>query len=364
MEENTNIFKNLDKKLVINLIILIIYGLLVLSSASLSLASSQRVMRSQIIASILGLVAMFVLVRIDYRVWEKYAKIIYFASVGVLLLTLLFGETANNATSWLRIPIIGFRFQPAEFTKIGITIALAAYLSKYGSRINEPKILLSVVVISIIPVGLIYIQPDAGTAIVYMFFIALMVFYSGINLKSILIILLIVLLLLPVFWFSMMDYQRDRILDFLDPSANSQGSSYQANQGLIAIGSGKISGKGLYEGNQTQFGYIPEKHNDFIFPVLVEELGFIGGALCILLYLYMLIRIFKIALKSSDDFGGYLCVGLGAMLVFHIIQNIGMTLGVLPITGIPLPFFSAGGTFQLINLINMGLILSVSAHNQ
>lgn len=366
MIRNKRIFRNIDKNLLINLIIIVAYGLLVLSSASRSLDNSASIMKSQIFATILGTIFLLVLVTIDYRLWKKLARLIYAGSVLLLVLTLLFGDTVSNATSWLTIPIIDFRFQPSEFTKIGLAIALASFLSKYGHRINEPKILFRVLVIALVPVGLIYLQPDAGTAFVYLFFIALMIFYSGISIRSMLLIFLILLMMAPILWASLKPYQQDRILDFLDPSANTQTSSYQANQGLIAIGSGKLTGKGLYEGNQTQFGFIPEKHNDFIFPVLVEELGFIGGLAAIGLYLNMVIRIFRIGLKPKKDnaFGSYLCVGLGSMLVFHIIQNIGMTLGVLPITGIPLPFFSAGGTFQLINLITMGLILSVSAHNE
>lgn len=361
MVNNKSIFQNLNKKLIFSVVVSVILGLVVLRSASLTLPAHKSIMKQQYLATALGIAVMIGVTVIDYRIWKKHYKWIYIVSVVLLLLTLIAGDKAKGATSWITIPIIGFRFQPSEFTKIGMIISFAAYLEKYGHRINDPKVLVRVIVLTLIPIGLIFIQPDLGTALVYFFFIAFMIFYAGLSWKIIGIAFLIVLLLMPVVWLNLGIHQKNRILDFLDSSYEG---NYQFFQGMIAIGSGKLTGKGLTKGSQTQFGFIPERHNDFIYPSLVEELGFIGGILVIIMYGIMITSIFRQTLKSSDKFGSHICVGIGAMMLFHIFENIGMTLGVMPITGIPLPFYSAGGTFQLINLSLMGLVLSVSIRSK
>ena len=167
----------------------------------------------------------------------------------------------------------------------------------------------------------------------------------------------------PFIWFNLADFQKNRVFDFLHPERDPMGSGYQAMQGKIAIGSGKFWGRGLYEGVQTQYNYIPEKQNDFIFSVLAEELGFIGGFFLIILYVIFMYRFIKIARESRDLFGSLLSIGLVSMSIFHIWENIGMNIGIMPITGIPLPFISHGGTFLLINLIGVGIALSIAMEN-
>lgn len=360
MDKRKELIRDMDYLLFLVTLVICIFGLVILRSASLSLATGNRIMRSQIIATGLGFVAMIVVSLIDYRVWKLLYKPIYVISVALLVATLVFGVEDYGAKSWLNLGFINF--QPSEFVKLGLIISLAAYLEDVQEELNKPLVLIKVLAFALLPVVLIMFQPDAGTAMVYMFFIITMLFIAGISWKYIISSAVAVVVSAPVVWMFLLPHQRNRILDFLNPTENITTTGYQYLQGEIAIGSGKITGKGLFQGSQTQFNFIPLKQNDFIFPVLAEELGFLGGFALIALYGFLILRLYKISRESVDTFGSLLVIGVAALLLFHIWENIGMTLGVMPITGIPLPFFSAGGTFQLLNLGMMGLALSVAAH--
>lgn len=191
-----------------------------------------------------------------------------------------------------------------------------------------------------------------------------MLFAAGLDLRYFFAALALGIVSLPVFYASLDEFQKNRILNFLDPMRDIGDTGYQANQGRIAIGSGQFSGRGYLQGVQTQYNFIPTKETDYIFAVLVEELGMLGGFALIILYTVMLYRIVRISIESKDLFGRVLCIGIAAMFLFHIFENIGMTIGLMPITGIPLPFFSYGGTFQLSNLICIGLVLSCAIQKQ
>ncbi len=354
-------FKKFDFILFFTVILLCIYGLIIIKSATLSLGSSEYI-KSQAIAIIIGILAIFILVLMDYQFLGKLYIPIYVLSNLLLVAVLIwgFGDEDWGSRSWLKIgPVV---FQPAEFVKIGLIISLSKFIDENKETINEPFTLLKILAFAGLPVLLILKQPDAGTAMVFIFFIALMLFVAGIKWRYIGYAFLAGLGSLPILWFKLDKYQKDRIFDFLEPERNATGTGYQAIQGKIAIGSGKIFGRGLFQGVQTQYNYIPEKQTDFIFAVLVEELGFIGGMLLIFLYFILINRFIKIAKNSKDLFGSLMVVGISAMLVFHIWENIGMTIGLMPITGIPLPFLSHGGTFLLINMVGVGITLSVGMH--
>ena len=360
-KERLKMLRDLDIVLFIAIIIATIFGLVVLKSATLSMSNSARIMKAQTVATLLGFAVLIVLTLIEYRIWKHFYIPIYALCIVLLAATLIKGSGASiGSQSWLKIGPI--RFQPSEFVKVGLIISLSAYIENHYENINKPLVLLKVLIFAFLPVVLILMQPDAGTAMVYIFFILIMLFVSGINWKYIVSAVVAGVAMLPIIWVFLNTYQKNRILDFLNPTENATSSSYQFIEGRIAIGSGKLTGKGLYQGTQTQYNFIPEKQNDFIFPVLVEELGFIGGFSLIFLYGLILFRMYKISTESADVFGSLMVVGFAAMFLFHIWENIGMTLGVMPITGIPLPFISSGGTFQLINLAILGLVLSVSLH--
>ncbi|MGM0396052.1 MAG: rod shape-determining protein RodA [Bacillota bacterium] len=356
-------FKKFDFILLTTIVLLSLYGLVVIYSATLSM-DNIRFVRTQGIATVIGLMAILFLVFFDYQFLGKLYIPIYLVSIAMLVAVLFMGVGDNQwgARSWLYIGSFGF--QPAEFVKVGLIISLAKYMDKNKDEMNSPTVLLKVLIFAFIPVGLILLQPDAGTAMVFVFFIAAMLFVAGVKWKYIGVAIGMGLMSLPVLWSRLDNFQKDRIHNFMDPERDAINTGYQAIQGRIAIGSGKLFGRGLFQGTQTQFNYIPEKQTDFIFAVLAEELGFIGGSALIILYFVMISRIIRIARNSPDKFGSYMSVGLAAMFLFHIWENIGMTIGLMPITGIPLPFMSYGGTFQLINLISIGIVLSVGLHKE
>ncbi|MDO5027828.1 MAG: rod shape-determining protein RodA [Bacillota bacterium] len=363
MDKRENFFKDIDYKLILTILALVLYGFLVLSSATKTLDAGPRIMRSQKIATAIGALALVFLGSIDYRHWKYLYKLIYIGSVALLLATVLFGmgpQPGSDIRSWLRIGPVSF--QPSEFVKIAFIICLASYLEEVHEDLNKPIVLIKVLAFAFLPIFLILRQPDAGTAMVYMFITAVMLFLAGIHWKYIALAGILAVIAAPIIWFSLENYQKDRFFDFLDPEASPTGTAWQYLQGRVAIGSGQFLGKGLYKGTQTQFGFIPERQNDFIFPVVAEELGFVGGIALIGLYLFLLFRMYRISKESIDYYGSFMVIGIAAMFLFHIFENIGMTLGVVPITGIPLPFISSGGTFQLTNMIMIGLVLSVSGH--
>ncbi|MDD2446525.1 MAG: rod shape-determining protein RodA [Tissierellia bacterium] len=357
-------FKRFDFILLFTIIVLCIFGLIILKSASLSYSNPNKYLKSQAAATLLGFIAILILILLDYQFLGKMYIPIYIVCILLLVAVLVAGTGDDQwgAKSWLYIG--GFGFQPSEFVKIGLIISLAKFIDINKESLNEPFTLFKVLAFAFLPVVLILMQPDAGTAMVFIFFIAAMLFVSGIKWKYIGYALTIGLLSLPVIWISLDQYQKNRIFDFLDPERDKSGTGYQAIQGRIAVGSGKLFGRGLFNGTQNQYNYIPAKHTDFIFAVLVEELGFAGGASLILLYYIMIRRVIRIAKNCTDLFGSLMCIGFAAMFLFHIFENVGMTIGLMPITGIPLPFFSHGGTFQLTNLICIGIILSVGLYRE
>lgn len=355
--------KKFDFVLFTTVILLCIFGLIMIRSATLSYDTLKHV-KSQSIATGIGIVAILILVLLDYHFLGKLYLPIYVISNLLLIAVLIwgFGGEQWGSDSWLKIgPVI---FQPSEFVKVGLVISLAKYIDINKEKINEPFTLLKVLAFAFFPVILILKQPDAGTAMVFVFFIAIMLFIAEIKWKYIGYALLAGLLSLPVLWFKLDVYQKNRFFNFLDPERDTSNTGYQAMQGKIAIGAGKVYGRGLFQGVFTQYNYIPEKQTDFIFAVIGEELGFIGGVTLIFFYFIMLTRLIKIARNSNDMFGSLMVVGFTAILIFHIWENIGMTIGLMPITGIPLPFLSHGGTFQLINLVCIGIALSVGIHRE
>lgn len=357
----SHFLKNFDFILFFTVVILCIYGLILIKSATLSFETTKYI-KSQVIAIILGVLAIVVLVLVDYKLLGRLYIPIYVFSNLILVAVLIFGfgEKQWGSRSWISIG--GVIFQPAEFAKLGLIISLSKFIDINKETINEPFTLVKILAFAGFPIFLIMLQPDAGTAMVFIFFIAVMLFIAGISWKYIGQAVLLGLISLPILWFKLDPYQKDRIFDFLDPERNPSGSSYQALHSQIAIGSGKIFGRGLYKGVQVQNNYIPEAQTDFIYALLVEELGFIGGAFLILLYFLLLYRLIKIAKSSNDMFGSLMVIGIAGMLIFHIWENIGMTMGLMPVTGIPLPFVSHGGTFMLINMVSIGIILSVAYH--
>ncbi len=363
--------KKFDFILLITTVVLVFYGLFMIKSATMSFASgSFPYLKTQILAFILGSCAVIVLILIDYEIYGYFYIPIYIFSNLLLLAVLFFGfgaDTEWGANNWLAIGPISF--QPSEVAKFGIIISLAKYIDKHHEKINEPFTLIKILIFAFIPVVLILLQPDLGTALVFIFFILIMIFAAGLSYKYIMpfvaiaiagIVIGIIFLTTSLDDYNIGDnYQLDRILMFLNPELDPSGRGYQVIQSKIAIGSGQMFGRGYQEGVQNQFGFLPTKETDFIFAVIGEELGFVGGISLILLYAILLFRLIKIAKSSNDMFGSLIVIGIMGMFLFHILENVGMTMGLMPVTGIPLPFISYGGTFMLVNMISIGLVLGV-----
>lgn len=371
MFKKDNKLKRFDFILFFTTIALCIYGFIIINSATMSKASgSEPYLKTQIVAFALGLGVMFFLVMIDFDIYGSFYLPIYGISVILLLYVLINPVSASewgDVRSWIAIgPVV---FQPSELAKFGVIISVAKFIDLNKDNINEPAVLIKVLVFAFFPVALILLQPDLGTALVFIFFIAVMIFVSGIDRKYIIAVLALALIMLVIglisFYFIMKDYtpnedyRLDRIVTFFYPELDPEDTGYQVIQSKTAIGSGMIYGRGLYNGVQNQLGYLPTKETDFIFAVIGEELGLVGGLGLLLLYALLLYRLVRIARHAANLFGSLIVTGITAMLLFHIFENIGMTMGLMPVTGIPLPFISSGGTFMLVNMVSIGLALGV-----
>ena len=360
MNINKKTLKRFDFILVLVVLALSIYGIIMISSATSdgSFLSNPYV-KTQTLAFLLGFFAVFLLIFIDYEVYGNLYLLIYAVSNILLVAVLLFGfgEDQWGARSWLSVGPI--TFQPSEIAKIGIIISLSKFIDKNESTLNHPLTLLKILAFAGFPIFLILLQPDFGTAMVMVFFISIMLFISGISIKYIVSAVVLGIISLPIMYSNLEEFQLNRIRVFFNPSLDPQGAGYQVLQSKIAIGSGKLFGRGLFEGVQNQYGFLPAKETDFIFAVIGEELGLIGGLILIFLYAVLLYRMIKLSKNALDTFGSLMVIGFTGMILFHIFENIGMTIGLTPVTGIPLPFISYGGTFMLVNMICIGLSLNV-----
>lgn len=317
----------------------------------------------------IGLLAMFIVLIPDYHAIGEYYKWIYLLLIGLLIAVFLFGSTINGTKGWFRIGTTGL--QPSELGKVAIIIVMARMITNRtkgrDGGIKKIRDILPILGIFIVPFALILLQKDLGTALVYAFTFFSMLFIAKTSLKIIIGLLTCVGIALPAGWFMLENWQRNRIYTFLGLPAPGltdeqiKAAEFQAKQAQSAAGSGQLAGKGLFTlSGQMQSGNIPESHTDFIFASTTQALGFIGACLIILLYVLLIARAFYLATKAKDEFGTLIITGVVAMTAFHIFENIGMNIGVMPITGIPLPFFSYGGSNLLTNMIAFGLVINVS----
>ena len=356
-----NFVKNFDYYLFFAVIVLSLVGLMAVSSAVSTMSSGSRTMTVQAISLILGVVLSIVISTIDYKDFKILGFIFYGLSVGLLVLVLLIGTGDSlGSRSWLNIK--GISFQPSEISKIAFVIVLSVFLERiYDGQDGRKNNILKLIAFSVVPIGLVVAQRDYGTTMVFLFMLSVMIFICGIPYRYILSLIGTFALSTPFIWFFVLNEARkNRLRVFLDPELDPQGAGFNVLRSRLAIGSGQIWGKGLYEGIQTQNSMVPVKESDFIFSVIGEELGFIGTITVVLLVLFILIRCLYVAKKSRDTYGSFLVVGMLSMMGIHFVENMGMTIGILPVTGIPLPFVSAGGSAMITNYIALGVILSVS----
>ncbi len=373
VKKRRRVYVDLSKKYIKYLdywVILIIGTLAIFSYFGISSAKPDSdVAVRQLIWYGLGFIIMFVILLIDYEILSQYAYIFYGIGIVLLLGLLFFVDPVKGITGWYKIA--GVKFQPSELMKIFTILALARYLNKREEKPFESFIELFPIFLFIgAPLLLILLQPDLGTGLVFIAIMLSMMLVYGVKMKHFVIIgglagigALILTMLYhfkeDIFHKIIAEYQWGRLTSFLNPSIDPLGTGYQLNQSLIAIGSGQLVGVGLYQGKQGKNNWVPESHTDFIFSVIAEEHGFIGASLLILLFFFLIYRIIRIGIISKDRYGTYIAAGLIGMWVFTIFENIGMTISLMPITGIPLPFISYGGSSLLTNFIAIGVILNI-----
>jgi len=313
----------------------------------------------QIRFAVAGLAALVMMTVVDYRRLSSHAWLLYALGLVLLVLVLVVGSPVRTASRWLEIA--GTPVQPAELAKLSTITMLAAYLGRPGLSIRSPIVLLVSLLIVGIPFVLIAVQPDLGTAFVLLPVLFMMLFLAGMPLRYLLLLVMLGLALLPVGWFMLGDYQQERILVFLDPGRDPLGAGWNKIQSEIAVGSGSLFGKGFLGGTQNTLGYLPRTvaPTDFIFSVIAEEAGFLGAAGMLAAFALLLGRGVEIALVARDRFGQLLATGLATMIFFHVFVNVAMTIGLVPITGLPLPLISYGGTFMVSIMLALGIMQSI-----
>lgn len=363
---NIRNFRKIEWWIPLCALILAVIGLIALFSASYD--SGLDEFKKQGIWVIVSIVAMIVFMLLDYKMFVKISPFLYGISI-VMLIAVLFTEPVNGAKSWFEIGDGLFSFQPAEISKIFIILFLAYVISiiqrKGRDEINRiPKLALILVTIGV-PLILIIIEPDYGTATAYIIALVLMMFVAGIDKKYIITACLIVAIAVPVTYnFILPDHAKSRIYTFLHPEEDPRGAGYNILQSKLAIGAGQITGMGILEGNQTQLGYLYPKTTDFIFSVIGEEMGFLVAGSVIILNVLLITKSIQVAKGIKDEAGAYVATGIAGVFLFHTLENIGMTMGLLPITGVPLLFVSYGGTSMLTSFICIGIILNISSQRK
>ncbi len=360
----TSPLRHLDLTLLLSTIGIAAIGLVMVYSATRQKQENAGLdpaffLKRQAIFLALGLVAMAVVVLVDYHRIRDYAPVVYVLAMVTLLLVISpVGTSRRGTQAWFQIG--AFQFQPSELSKLVLIIALAAVCAAYRGNLETPG-LLTALGLAFVPMALIYAQPDLGTNMVFVAIVIAVLLVAGARPRHIAVLALlgITAIVLVVELDMLQDYQRDRLTAFLDPQTDSQRSSYNLRQSQIAIAAGGVAGKGLFQGTQTNLSFVPEQHTDFIFTAVGEELGFLGGISLLGFFGVMMWRIWRVAVLARDQLGRLLCVGVLAMLVFQIFENVGMTMGITPITGIPLPFMSYGGSAMITSSMAIGLVLNV-----
>lgn len=360
-----NLLKHTDYIVLACVLLLFVIGVIGIFSAGYN----TEVNKDEYIKQIVWFSAVFVLMAIiwalDYNMFDIAGYVIYGISL-ILLVVVLFTPALMGAKSWFNLG--GMLYQPSELMKIGFIICSAKFFSILKNNVtkNDKKkkwmIIGILVLLFLVPVALIALQPDFGTAVAFFCIAAFMLFHSGIKYRYIFAGIALVVIMVPlVYFFVLNDIQQQRIKVFLDPELDALGSGYNAIQSKIAVGSGMLWGTGILKGAQTQYGYLPIKSTDFIFSVISEEFGFVASCSIVVIYAILLLRLLRIARNAKDDFAAFMVIGITGMFFFHFLENIGMTIGLLPITGVPLPFVSYGGSSLITNGIAIAIALNISA---
>ncbi len=354
-----------DWQLFLYMALLIAFGLVIGYSANYGVSGTPGSLSQTVktlIWTAIGLTGFFVAASIDYHWLSTFTMPVYLVALGLLALTMLIGTHLFGAQ--MSITVAGLDFQFSEIAKVLMIVVLASYLQRRRERIGRLSTIVGAALVMAIPTFLVYRQPDLGTALVFVAILVGMLFISGASIGWMALLGGAAVAAAPLAISAMHAYQRQRLFCFLDASADPQGACYQLLQALNAVGSGGLLGQGLTAGRQNQLGYLPVQSTDFIFTVVAEELGFLGCAILLGLFALLVWRIVAIAWRARDSFGSLIAVGLASMILFQVLVNVGMVTGIMPVTGIPLPFISYGGSSMVSLLFGMGILESVRMHTE
>lgn len=348
--------KRIDGPLFSISFLLIILGLITLAGSNLE---TSKIIVNQVFNISVGLIIFTLVTFTNPRILFGYAPILFFLTIFLLVLVHFFGIESNGAKRWLAFG--GLNLQPSELIKITLPLMIAWLYQNFQNKISL-KVHLIAIFLILVPVYLVLLQPDLGTSIMIALSGFLIIFLAGVSWRLILSSLVITILSSPIIWMNLHIYQKNRILNMLDPFADPLGTGYHTIQSMIAIGSGGVFGKGWGQGSQTNLNFLPEANTDFIFAVYAEEFGFFGVILIFALFLFLIYRIFNLANDMQDTFSKLLTVSLGASIFAAIFVNIAMISGLVPVVGLPLPFMSYGGTSMVVSLISIGIIMNLNNH--
>jgi len=362
-------FRQFDWFLLVLVLVICSLGIMEIYSTTYDTRSSGIPQhQKQVYMVLIGIVAMFVMTTVDYHLLMERVPWMYVASVIGLASVFVIGKKAWGSRRWIPLPVIGFHFQVSEFVKLVIILAMAKYFCELRQDKVSASDLVKVGLIAGIPMGLVLVQPDLGTSLTYAPIVLVGVLLAGIRLRHLAVIMLAMVLVLPVAWHGfdigkrhvgLRDYQKTRLTTFLDPEADPMKAGYQILQSKIAIGAGGLWGKGTRQGSQTQGKFLPVTHTDFIFAAFAEEHGFFGVLVVLLLYFMVLMRLVHNAQTAPDRAGVFIVMGVAAVLLFHLLLNVGMVVGYMPVVGIPLPLMSYGGSSVLFTFMALGLVNNV-----
>lgn len=363
------LLQNFDWLLIVAVSVLVLLGIILINNTTAGVTGLfdtsnliQDFTFRQILYAVVGFVILFVLSQLDYRIFAGLQWVFYLVLIALLVIVFALGRFTLGAQRW--IPLGPFQLQPSEVGKLLLVLVLAKFLADNSKQMDKWRTLIFSFLLVLVPSIMTYLQPDLGTSLIFMFLWGVMVLAAGLSWKQLLIIGVILAVLLPIIYLTLQPYQRDRITTFLNPNADPLGSGYNVNQARIAIGSGQILGRGIGGGTQSQLQFLRIRHTDFIFSVVGEELGFFGGIFFFALYAFVLVRMLRAAQVSRSTFGRLTAVGFAAALFFQAFVNLGMNVGIMPVTGIPLPFVSSGGSSLVTYLMMVGIIQSILAHEK
>ncbi len=350
-------YRDIDWTMLLIALLICAIGILQIFSATIG-SIWQDAWWKQIVYVLGGLILMWITMHIDYHALMNRVTPMYLISLLLLITVMLVGTKVFGSRRWIPLPL-GFRFQVSEFVKLVIILLVARFLTEIKTEVLEARDMLKIAGLVFLPMILVMKQPDLGTSLTYLPVLLVGLLMAGMRMRYVALIVITGALVLPVGMYFLKDYQKARLVSFLDPERDPRGTGYQVIQSTIAVGNGGMWGRGVTKGSQTQGRFLPVPHTDFIFSAFAEEHGFVGVVLVLLLYFMLIMQLVQNAQTAPDRAGMYICMGVAALFLFHVLVNVGMVVGRMPVTGIPLPLMSAGGSSVWSNFLMLGLVNNV-----